>query len=126
MDTEGKPTMETLSLKPKTLLVSRGEFSTGRFVFFSFFLPASPFPPHFYFQPAPPDIPAGGWVGGWVGGQNERDVLSGNCRLGYEAYVFCPSCFTPSFHNVTWQVLHGQGLMIYFLSWNVGTVRRTQ
>lgn len=31
------------------------------------------------------------------------------------------SCFTPSFHNITWQVLQCKGLMIYFLSWRKGT-----
>lgn len=65
MDSEGKATVETLGLKPKTHLASGGEFSTGRFVFFSSCLPASLFPSHFYFQPARPDIPAGGWLGGW-------------------------------------------------------------
>lgn len=33
-----------------------------------------------------------------------------------------PCRFTPSLYNVTWQALHDEALMIYFLSWNMGIV----
>lgn len=49
-----------------------------------------------------------------AGGQNEAQ---------WKWLLFYPCRFTPNFYNITWQVLHDEGLMIYFLSWNVGIVR---
>ena len=44
----------------------------------------------------------------------------------WKSLMFYPCRFTPSFYNVTWQALHDEGLMIYFLSWDVGIAPRTQ
>lgn len=51
-----------------------------------------------------------------AGGQNETR---------WKLLLFYPCRLTPSFYNVTWQALHDEGLMIYFLSWNVGIVPKT-
>lgn len=46
------------------------------------------------------------------GGQSET--------LGKLLPCFIHVALHPAFYNVTWQALHDEGLMIYFLSWNVG------
>lgn len=52
-----------------------------------------------------------------AGGQNEAH---------WKSLWFYPCRFTPSFYNEMWQALHDEGLMIYFLSWNVGIVSQAQ
>lgn len=90
--------MEMLSL-PATqeYLVSKMAFSTPHFVPFSNFLT-----PTTYSK------------------QAVEMRHTGNCSC------FIHVALHPSFYNVTWQALHDEGLMIYFLSWNVGIAPRTQ
>lgn len=89
--------MEMLSLvATQDYLVSKMAFSTPRYVLLSLFS-------------HPPFLPACC--------QNEAH---------WKSLLFYLCCFTPSFYNVTWQLLHGKGLMIYFLSWNVGIAPRTR